>query len=442
MKSLKYYFSLLFLVSFLGINSQEFIRVYFNQPVDNSYSSVTDAVYSSHLDDTIVSYINNAQQTIDFCNYNTSRAKIIDALNDAHERGLKVRYIAAKNAFGRNKELENLAGGIEIVQRDEGRIGAKEMHNKFFVFDGNDSLLATSITGSMNHTESSIEKDYNHLLIIKHYGLAQAYKTEFDEMWGGNFGDDKTDNTAHHFMIDGKEVELYFVPSDNVLDEIYSRVNTADYSIDVAMMTFADDNLGNLMIEKHQEQKKVAIIIERERGGRDEQFKKMKKEGLFVLSHRKNDGVLHHKYAIIDGNEPTSDPMVITGSTNWNSHTENDYDDNTIVIHDYEIAQQFLEEFNQRLKDIEGWKEQQFLGSVYCFPNPAEDILQIKHDSSTLVPNFYLTSLTGEKIISLESQNIILSNKTEMNLTNISQGFYLLFVEINGYRRGLKLVKK
>ncbi len=56
---------------------------------------------------------------------------------------------------------------------------------------------------------------------------------------------------------------------------------------------------------------------------------------------------LHHKYGIIDASYPDSDPVVITGSHNWSSAAENDNDENTLIIHDPYIANQYMQEFKR-----------------------------------------------------------------------------------------------
>jgi phosphatidylserine/phosphatidylglycerophosphate/cardiolipin synthase-like enzyme len=44
----------------------------------------------------------------------------------------------------------------------------------------------------------------------------------------------------------------------------------------------------------------------------------------------------------------TSDPFVITGSMNWSANGEDTNDENTLIIHDAAIANQFYQEFAAR----------------------------------------------------------------------------------------------
>ena len=72
---------------------------------------------------------------------------------------------------------------------------------------------------------------------------------------------------------------------------------------------------------------------------------------------------LHHKYGIIDASYPDSDPVVITGSHNWSSAAENDNDENTLIIQDPYIANQYMQEFKKRYNDAGGT-------GVFVVPSP------------------------------------------------------------------------
>lgn len=60
------------------------------------------------------------------------------------------------------------------------------------------------------------------------------------------------------------------------------------------------------------------------------------------------DNLLHHKYLILDVHSE-SDPMVVTRSMNWSANGHNTNDENTLIIHDAAIANQFYQEFAARL---------------------------------------------------------------------------------------------
>ena len=115
-------------------NSSGKIRPYFNYSVDNSFSTGVDAQnIGSAFRDTIAAYIDLAQNTLDICVYNASSVFLANAINDAYNRGVQVRYIADDDA--QNLMLPNLDPNIPIVIRDPSPAGI--MHNKFIIVDAN-----------------------------------------------------------------------------------------------------------------------------------------------------------------------------------------------------------------------------------------------------------------------------------------------------------------
>jgi hypothetical protein len=65
-------------------------------------------------------------------------------------------------------------------------------------------------------------------------------------------------------------------------------------------------------------------------------------------------GLLHHKYGIFDAEYPFWDAVTITGSHNWTSSAENSNNENTVIVHDGNIANQYLQEFAARYYQFGG----------------------------------------------------------------------------------------
>jgi hypothetical protein len=61
-------------------------------------------------------------------------------------------------------------------------------------------------------------------------------------------------------------------------------------------------------------------------------------------------GIMHHKYAIVDQSDADSDPVVITGSHNWSNSAQFRNDENTLIIHSQDLANQYYQEFVNRYK--------------------------------------------------------------------------------------------
>lgn len=361
------------------------IRVYFNHWCDNNASSIANAIWTENFEDTIIAYINSAQSSLDICNYSTGSLPIVAAINNAYSRGVTVRYIAAANTGTNNDEIDQLSTSIPFIQRpDDGEV----MHNKFIIKDLSDSDNAAVLTGSTNHTYNSCHDDYNNLVIIFDQALANAYKTEFEEMWGSNtntpnpsnakFGADKTDNTPHSFNIGGIPIELYFSPSDATTSHIESAIRTANTNLEFAMLTFIHDDLGDACVDLQSSGVEVKGIIENILYWGSE-YNNLLDGEVDVLSHMTEANFFHHKYAVIDATNPASSPLVITGSHNWTNSAEEDYDENTLIIYDAEIAGMYYEEFMARYSEMTGTNIYVNNADKLCiYPNPITEFFQIR----------------------------------------------------------------
>ena len=324
-------------------NSTGVIRPYFNHSVDVSVSTGVDAQnITTAFNDTIKAYMDLADSTLDICVYNASDATIATAINDAYNRGVAVRYIADDDVT--NTMLSSLNSNIPIVYRDPSVAGI--MHNKFIIVDANSTNNSWVMGGSTNWTNpTNLFNDYNNLIFIQDEAIAKAYTLEFEEMWAGTFGANKLDNTPHKFVVDGKNVEVYFSPSDQTTSHILEIIDNVDYSFEFGLLGFTRDDLGLAVIAKNGEfGVNVRGIIEQENITGSE-FADLIAAGVNVKSHMGIAYAFHHKYAIADADVTASNPTVLTGSHNWSSNAENNSDENTLVIHDATIANIYLQEF-------------------------------------------------------------------------------------------------
>jgi phosphatidylserine/phosphatidylglycerophosphate/cardiolipin synthase-like enzyme len=55
-------------------------------------------------------------------------------------------------------------------------------------------------------------------------------------------------------------------------------------------------------------------------------------------------GLLHDKYAVVDA-DTSSDPLIVTGSTNWTGNAVEANDENVLIVHDPALASTFAADF-------------------------------------------------------------------------------------------------
>lgn len=380
------------------------MQVYFNRPVDVGYADPVPANYlpGEQLFDIIKAKINAAITTVDVAAYNTNRPDFVAVLTAAANRGVRVRYVTdideSNTALNPNPVFPLLRGAPGSSIR---------MHNKFIVIDADLSQDCWVVGGSMNFTDGNITDDLNNVVFVQDQSLALAYEMEFEEMWGssgavpnaGNsrFGDLKQDNTPHQFNIDGKSVELYFSPSDGTSSQIVDVMNSANSQLLFSLLTFTYDPTAIAICASDAA---VRGLIDNINDTGSEFGYLTGTCGLNVRDWN-DPGQFHHKYGVVDANQANSDPTVITGSHNWSASAENNNDENTLIIHDYAIANQFRQEFEAR------WCENLNLPNCYAtsvteLPASSGLSLLAAPDGETL--NVLLTAAeTGEGLLSVFS---------------------------------------
>lgn len=279
-------------------------------------------------------------------------------------------------------ELKNTSGGLNNYYS-----WGDQMHNKFVIVDGtwvwtgSWNFTVNDTFGSEANRTANIRSGHtNHGIEIRSTDLADVYTGEFEEMWGSttstpsitgsNFHGRKLDNTDHEVYVGGKLVEVYFSPSEGALARVNEAVSTeADESARFCIYAFSDqtltDNLKYLwegstsestgtltgfklqgvMESGYWDQYWSASMDMTARDGDPDQSTKWNNKA--AIGFDGEDKLLHHKYMIVDEGT-ASDPFVITGSMNWSANGEDTNDENTLIIHDAAIANQFYQEFAAR----------------------------------------------------------------------------------------------
>ena len=336
------------------------INVYFNFPVDTTVAIPGNSAHGNiNFVQKLMERINTANYSIDLALYSFfGMQDIADAIILAKNRGVKVRVVY-DNRTTQNSMQALINAGIPVLKRTGGLDGI--MHNKFFIFDARDTVLTNDWlwTGSFNVTSTEVGWK-NNVIEINDPTITQAYKIEFEEMWGGSgdtpnpanakFGVQKTDNTPHSFNIGGREVQVYFSPSDGTTQKIINNVNDSHFSIYFATYAFTRTDITAAMSNRY-----YTYGVTDQRGIIDQisgsQFTQLQ---VFADVFQNISPTLHHKYAVFDASYPESNPATLTGSHNWSNAAENDNDENTVIIKDVLIANQYMQEFKKRYNEAGG----------------------------------------------------------------------------------------
>ena len=346
-------------------NSLGWVRSYFNHPVDTiNGNNLPELMQLQLLDDSLIAYINRSEESLDMTIYDFGDDEgnaIATAVNAAHNRGVRVRFISDGNQLALNSGVAALLPEVPQLLSPVGG-NFTIMHNKFVVIDADHSDPKKPVvwTGSTNLTDRQVNRDPNNVIIVQDQTLARTYQLEFQEMWGSSgdapdtvfsrFGSQKTDNTPHEFVIGGNRVECYFSPSDNTNEHLISTIETANDSLLFATMLITRIDIATA----------ISDIIMSGVGARgyinDQATTTVYSDLLAAIGssleiNPDTHVIMHHKYFVADAGT-TSDPLVWTGSHNWSTNATTKNDENTLVVHSAEVADWYRRAFNRLVNPV------------------------------------------------------------------------------------------
>jgi len=305
-------------------------ELYFTDPTSPLSPQGTGGV-----DGPLVDAIDGARLSIDVAAYSLSLNRVRNALLRAHDRGVTVRVVMESTNIDRSDPQIMIEAGIPII--GDNRQGL--MHDKFLVIDKSEVWL-----GAMNFTDSGTYEDNNNLMRIHSTKIAENYSVEFNEMFEDNkFGPDvvaKTPNLT--ITIDDTRIDIYFSPDDGVLNALASLLSGAEESIHFLAFSFTSNDLGAIVREKAEAGLTIAGVMDQEQisSNQGTEYDPFKQADLDVRIDG-NSGQMHHKVFIVD------EKIVVLGSYNFSQSAEERNDENTIIVYNELIAEQFMLEFKR-----------------------------------------------------------------------------------------------
>jgi|GEM_PF-898852 len=447
------------------------INVFFNKSVNANLAWFQQANGNQDLVARLLPHINNAQRSIDVALYSlsgTPGATIASALVNAKIRGVKVRAICEFDNSTTTPFNTLVANGIPLItdKFDPTNNGAGLMHNKFFVFDGR-SGAPESVwvwTGSWNPTDPGTNNDFQNSIEFQDKAMAAPYTMEFNEMWGSEtdvpnaansrFGARKLNNTPHRFVVGGKPVEVYFSPSDGADSKIVSEINAAEHSVGFQLLTLTRSGIATALVSKRNAGKKVRGDID-DSTDTGSQYRYLINNGVDVrLKTAGTSGLLHHKYGIIDAEDPHWNSVTLTGSHNWTSSAENANNENMVIVRDGNITNQYLQEFSARYYQFGGidsirvgveqveWNVPQSFSLSQNYPNPFNPTTKIEYAlPSTQKVVLKMYDVLGREVQTLvnEQQNSG-TYRVEVNASNFASGVYFYRLEAGTFVQQRKML--
>lgn len=141
------------------VSEKSWMRIYFTPGPD--------------CENNIIAEIEKAKE-MDIAVYSITNRKIVDAIMEAHKRGVKVRVITDRGMAGNKYSLvdELSATGVPVLKNNKHKIE----HNKFAVFDGK-----TVVSGSYNWTKNATKSNSENCLFFQQPN--KEYSHRFEYLW-------------------------------------------------------------------------------------------------------------------------------------------------------------------------------------------------------------------------------------------------------------------
>jgi len=308
--------------------TQPWVQVYFTDPEATDWTDIHGGP-----DEPLVDAIDAARLSVDVAAYDLNLYAVRDALLEARERGVQVRMVVEKDNFAGEQIQRLIAAGIAMVTGT----ASDFMHNKFVIIDRYQVW-----TGSMNYTLSDTYGNRNNLIAISSTRLAQNYATEFNEMFlRRRFGPSSPADTPFPRLNIGEHiVETYFSPEDETIDHLLALVNGAEESVYFLAFSLTSDELAAALIAADARGVEVRGVLDagQAAGNQGGEYSTLRAAGIDVRLDGE-EGSMHNKVLIIDGE------IVVTGSYNFSANAEENNDENTLIIHDEDLAVEFTAEF-------------------------------------------------------------------------------------------------
>ncbi|TVQ08337.1 MAG: T9SS C-terminal target domain-containing protein, partial [Balneolaceae bacterium] len=449
------------------------IRVYFSKSVDNGLATYQEAVSNENFSNRLISYIEAAEETAVFAFYSISGGvgdQIANKIIEAHQRGVDVRVIASGHTGNPNAVINKLSNaGVRATLS----LGNEQQHNKFAVIDAHhqDPTKSWLITSSWNATDDGTFNQFQNMVNIQDVALARAYQLEFNQMWGAEsgsfnaanarFSENKVVVNPSAFWIgeDHTQVRLYFSPQAGTESQIIRALATATSTIDLGLNLITRRSISNTMLSRFNDGVKVRGVIG-QISGQGSEWDYLSSWADVHHFSQAEFGLLHHKYAIIDGENTNDNTKVITGSHNWSNNANVFNDENTLIIYNGRVANEFLQEFAARYTQAGGQdvftavsiaeNGDELPGSVSLgqnYPNPFNPATNIRFElNSEHTITLSVFDIMGRRVATLADNRGYSAGEHTLTFdaSSLSSGVYIYQLRLdNGqtFSRKMMLVK-
>lgn len=305
---------------------------------------------TTRVSNVLVKAIDTVTTTLDVALYNLQLPDAAQALVRARDRGVQVRVMIDYDHVFPNvgKDIKYLIDSGMDLKVMKGRGGSGSMHNKYAIFDGTALQM-----GSANWTGFAQDSSYENMMFVYDGSIINGYRQNFEWMWkqgrsptaanspvipAGPLPADPNPSVNFNGTMFPKYI---FSPRGNTEATIARAIDSARSSADVAMFTLTSRPIMDSLLRAAARGVKVRLTLSA--GSKFPFFKETatKRIPLKFLEGRLEKGVMHNKYAVLDGK------MLINGAYNWSDTAEQLNAENAIFTMDPNYVGPYQQEYNK-----------------------------------------------------------------------------------------------
>lgn len=282
----------------------------------------------------LINEINLSNKSIDIALYGVGEFKdIINALNNAKERGVEIRLVLDMS----NNTSLVYPFNFQLAQDFDGKFDDNNtlMHNKFMIFDNKKVM-----TGSTNFSSTGLGGyNANLVLFIDSEEVSKIYTEEFNQMYLGKFSKNKSKIEKEKILLSESEISIYFSPKDDYKNEIIELIKNAKSEIIVSSFYLTQKDLIEALKDAKKRGLNVLILSDAVAANNFRDKIKFLRNSNIPLKVENWGGKNHEKTILID------DEYLITGSCNFTNSGFYKNDENSLIIKNKQIAQFYRDYF-------------------------------------------------------------------------------------------------
>jgi phosphatidylserine/phosphatidylglycerophosphate/cardiolipin synthase-like enzyme len=141
-------------------------------------------------------------------------------------------------------------------------------------------------------------------------------------------------------LSSAEDIKVYFSPNGGCQQAVISEIRKAAQTIDIAMYYLSSRDIAQALVKARENNVRVRIVLDQ-----GQEIESASKSGYlikhgFELRYHLGFGLMHNKFAIIDGKS------LITGSFNWTLTAEERNEENLLIISDEGTIEKYEKRFN------------------------------------------------------------------------------------------------